>query len=193
MVFVTLPNEKGHGHAEGEKLCNGDGTPDPADFQKEGQKQYTTDLEDQRPQERDGCGEQTIVERREESRPVNIETVDQIGDAVDPETKTGQFKKCCVVADKKPGERGSNELCHRKEKNAPGADQRKAFAEKILEFSVVAGSIVEADDRSTSNRISQKNSDKNKVYIHDGSVGGDSVFSGIFHQLKIVKGVDDGA
>ena len=193
MIPVALPDEKGHGHTEGEKFCNGDGTPDSVNSQKEGQKQYTTDLEDQRPQKRDGCGEQTIVERREESRPENIETVDQIGDAVDPETKAGQFKKCRVVADKKPGERGSNELCHRKEKNAPGADQRKAFAEKILQFGVVACSVVEADNRSTSDRISQENSDKNKVYIHDGSVGGDSVFSGIFHQLKIIEGVDDGA
>ena len=57
---------------------------------------------------------------------------------------------------------------------------------------MVARSVVIADKRRTSDGISQKNCNKNKVYIHDRSKRSHTVFSGKIHKLNIVQRVYNG-
>ena len=57
---------------------------------------------------------------------------------------------------------------------------------------MVISAIVIADDRRASHRISNKDSGKNKLNIHENTVSGDANFSGILQQLKIIEDTHDG-
>ena len=46
---------------------------------------------------------------------------------------------------------------------------------------MVGSSVMVADDRRTTDGIAEKDSDKDKVCVHDRSVGGDTVFAGKLH------------
>ena len=48
------------------------------------------------------------------------------------------------------------------------------------------------DERCTSDGIAKEDGGKNKVDIHDGSEGCDTVFSCEIHQLDVIKRVDEG-
>ena len=57
---------------------------------------------------------------------------------------------------------------------------------------MIFGTVMVADDWSTSDGVSDKDGSKNKVDVHDGSVSGYAVFSAEFHQLKVIHGIHDG-
>ncbi len=57
---------------------------------------------------------------------------------------------------------------------------------------MVSGTIMVTDERCTSDGIAKEDGGKNKVDIHDGSEGCDTVFSREIHQLDVIKRVDEG-
>ena len=50
--------------------------------------------------------------------------------------------------------------------DAEWADDASTFFEKALKLTVVSGTIMEADNRSTANRVADKDGNENKLYIH---------------------------
>ena len=78
----------------------------------------------------------------------------------------GYGKKFCVIAYKHLCKRISKREGKHSQNDAESADDASTFFEKTLQFAVISGTKMEADNRSTANRVADKNGNENKLYIH---------------------------
>lgn len=61
VVLFLLGEKEGHRHAQRQKLCNGDGTPDSVDTEQYREQRYCGNLKQQGTQEGDRCGDASVV------------------------------------------------------------------------------------------------------------------------------------
>ena len=86
VIFISHLDEESNRHTESQNFRRKDGQPDSVETEKQRQQKERRDLKQQRPQERDRCGDRTVVQRRKESGAVNIEAVYQERQTVETES-----------------------------------------------------------------------------------------------------------
>ena len=124
-----------------------------------------------------------IADKNSNVSDAELETNHQ---TVDPKSLSCHSQKLSIVSDKKCGKRNRKELGDHSKHQSPASDQAQAFLEQVFQFIVVAGTVMEADDRSTSDGIAKEDRNKYEVDIHNGSISGNTVFAGKSHKLDVI-------
>ena len=73
LILFALGEQEDDGDGRGENFCGGDGVPDAVHVEQERQQEDGGGLENKRPQEGDGSGDEAVIERREERGREDIE------------------------------------------------------------------------------------------------------------------------
>lgn len=129
VVFLPLCDQESRSHAQCQKLCHGDRNPDTVDVKNHWKQQYRRNLEQERTQEGDRCGDATIVERGKERGAKDVKSSDQVHECVDPESVFCHSKKICIISDEETGKRVRQKLRQYQKEDTPGTDQGQAFPE----------------------------------------------------------------
>ena len=97
------------------------------------------------------------------------------------------LQKFRSIAYEQPGQRPSQCLSRCKHQHRKDADQQKALFLKSFQFFIVPCTIMIADHRCRTYRISEKYGLEYHTDIHQDSICGDPVLPCIFHQLYIIE------
>ena len=89
----------------------------------------------------------------------------------------GHGSQFFIVSDEDMSERRSQYLCEQHQHHSADSNHRQAHPQQIFKLVMITGSKMVTDDGRASDGISQKDSDKNKIYIHNRAVRRDPVFS----------------
>ena len=187
VVFLPLCDQESRSHAQCQKLCHGDRNPDTVDVKNHWKQQYRRNLEQERTQEGDRCGDATIVERGKERGAKDVKSSDQVHECVDPESVFCHSKKICIISNKETGKRVCQKLRQYQKEDSPGTDQGQAFPEQILKFRMIACAVMVADDRCAADGVTEKDGKEYEIHVHDRTISCHTVLSGKFHKLYVVQ------
>lgn len=129
VVFLPLCDQESRSHAQCQKLCYGDCNPDTIDVKNHWKQQYRRNLEQERTQEGNRCGNTTVIECGKERGAKDVKSCDQIHERVDPESVFCHSKKICIISDEETGKRVRQKLRQYQKEDTPGTDQGQAFPE----------------------------------------------------------------
>lgn len=100
-TFSSSPQERPRNHT-GKRLGGRYGPPDPVQAEKQGQDQNRKHLEHQRPQKRDGCRYEAVIQGREEGGGKNVESRQNEGKGKYGKGMPRHLQQLCVI----PNENG---------------------------------------------------------------------------------------
>ena len=132
MIFFSFSDQEQRRYHQGQYFRHNDCGPDSVYTQENGQYHNHADLEYQSPHKGNHSGSDSVAEGGEESGAPDIETTDQKGDGINPETAAGQRIELCIVTDENSGERISQCFRQKCYAQTDDSDDCKAFPEKIL-------------------------------------------------------------
>ena len=96
-----------------------------------------------------------------------------------------------VIPHKNAAQRFCQQFCQHKHTARAYDDKQKTLFPQAFQFSVVSRTIMVSYNGRSARGISNKNSKKNEVYIHQDAVSGNTVLSRISDKLAVVKHTDN--
>ena len=98
-----------------------------------------------------------------------------------------QRKQALIKSDKhiSKGSRGCNgQRCQR---HTHRKGQRHAFTQEIFQLGVILCTVMVADNRRRADGIPDGNGNKDKLHIHQHTIGGNTILPDVLEQLKIIQ------
>ena len=189
-IRFPLRHKKGQRNHTGKRLGGRYGPPDPVQAEKQGQDQNRKHLEHQRPQKRDGCRYEAVIQGREEGGGKNVESRQNEGKGKYGKGMPRHLQQLCVIPNENGRQRQGQYLCDEHHQDAGDSHEQQAFAEQAFQFPGVFCAVVISHNGSHPNRISNENRNKNKLDIHQDPICRHAVFTREFEQPDIIQHAD---
>ena len=192
MILFSLGDQKSDRHKQCQELRQHNGQPYAGNADQLRQDQHDDDLECEGAQEGNRCGYSSVVQCCEEGGTPHIHATDKEGNGVDTESPGSHFQQFLIIACKNFHQWPRKNLGSCQEDYATGRDNDQTFPAQIFQFRMIASPVVEADDRRRSQGITEIQGHEDNIHIHNDTICRHAVFSGRFHQLKVIEHTNNG-
>ena len=145
-VTTAESHQEHHRHHGGQQVGRHHGKPDARQTKNQGQHQNCRHLEHQGPQEGDEGGDQAIVQGGKKAGTPNIDARKDKAKKADAAPPQSHLHELGVIAGKQGHQRHGKNLAERNQNHAASNHQHKSLSEHIVQFGLVSGPIVIADD-----------------------------------------------
>ena len=189
LIPASFSDKKQHSYQKGQNFRRHNGQPDPVHSPDKGQHHNRCNLKHQRAQKRNRCRDHPIIQRCKKGGPPDIDSHHHKCQCIKAESVAGHGEKSRIIARKYPHKRYIEKLSQQSHADPAGTHQNKAFAKQILQLCPAACAIMITYNRRTANGITDKNSLKYKIHVHNDAICRHTVLTCQPHKPDIVQNV----